>query len=397
MTDDPALSSVTPLIQSLLSALLPSFADEAILRLNAAEQLVSRLLDAVRGALWEGILAFWKQRAEQVAGDCATCGRRCERAEHTVHVTVSEQSLSVGCVYFYCRHCRRGNSPLAQWLGLHHGQVSALFERHLVALSTERSFHQAAEQMAEQHGQAVNAGKAERVTYAVARDAMVYLGEQHAKATDALHEAATPRGPGVDTLLVTTDGGGAPVGVLHRPPPEPAQKLTPKRHLPKGKREQTHREMRVILAHPLPQEHGERRWVDVHVAPLERPDVSGDRMLAVATLAGMGTATHVHGVFDGGVWIRPQFLRVFGDHPHSICLDKPHALEYLGDAAKALFPTEGEQEARGLWRNENREHLQAGRWSTLVLNLSGSDAEDVVAARKGAFGNYFPINRGLMV
>jgi hypothetical protein len=105
-------------------------------------------------------------------------------------------------------------------------------------------------------------------------------------------------------------------------------------------------------------------------------------MLAVATLAGMGTATHVHGVFDGGVWIRPQFLRVFGDHSHSICLDKPHVLEYLGDAAKALFPTEEQQEARGLWRNQNREHLQAGRWSTLVQNLSGSDAEDVVAARK---------------
>jgi len=389
MTQD-SIRSVLPLVTSAVQAFLPavlsSLTDEAILRLNAAEQLVGQLLDALRGALWEGIQAFWKQRAELAAGACATCGRPCERAERAVRVTVSEQTLLVNRVYFYCRSCRRGNAPLAQWLGLHHGQGSAQFERHLVALSAQKSFHQAAAQMIEQHGQVVNAGKAERVTYAVARDALVYLEERHTQAGDVFHGANLP--VGVDTLLVTTDGGGAPVGVLQRPPrdagqdpTQPPQKTTPKRHLLQGKRQQTHREMRVVIAHALPHEHGEPRCLDVHVAPLDQPDVSGDRMLATARLAGMGTSTHIHGVFDGGTWIKPQFLRVFGDSPHSICLDRPHVIEYLSDAAKALFPDESQQEDQRVWLNDTKEHLQAGTWSTVVQNLRFSEAKDVVAAR----------------
>jgi hypothetical protein len=389
MTQD-SINSILPLMTSAVHAFLPavlsSLTDEAILRLNAAEQLVGQLLDALRGALWEGIHAFWKQRAELVAGACATCGGHCERAERAVRVTVSEQSLLVSSVYFYCRSCRRGNSPLAQWLGLHHGQVSAQFERHLVALSAQRSFHQAAAQMIEQHGQVVGAGKAERVTYSVARDALVYLEERHTQAGDAFHGTNIP--VGVDKLLVTTDGGGAPVGVLHRPskdsgrdPKQPPQKTTPKRNLLKGTRQQTHREMRVIIAHSLPHEHGEQRCIDVHLAPLERPEVSGDRMLAIARLAGMGTSTHVHGVFDGGTWIKPQFLRVFGDSPHSVCLDKPHAVEYISDAGKALFPDESQQDDRNLWLRDTKDHLQAGTWISIVQNLRFSEAEDVIAAR----------------
>jgi hypothetical protein len=385
MTQD-SIRSVLPLLTSAVHAFLPtvlsSLTDEAILRLNAAEQLVGQLLDALRGALWEGIHAFWKERAEQVAGECAACGHHCERAVRTVSVTVSEQSLSVSSAYFYCRSCRHGSSPLAQWLGLHHGQVSGQFERHLVALSTERSFHQAAAQMVEQHGQVVDAGKAERVTYSVAREALAYLEERHTQVGDVLYGPNIPAG--VDKLLVTTDGGGAPVGVLHRPPKDPAQpaeKTTPKRKLPKGKREQTHREMRVIIAHSLPHEHGEQRCIDVHLAPLERPEVSGDRMLAIARLAGMGSSTHVHGVFDGGTWIKPQFLRVFGDSAHSVCLDKPHVVEYISDAAKALFPEESQQEDRNLWLSDTKDHLQAGTWVSIVQNLRFSEAEAVVAAR----------------
>jgi hypothetical protein len=146
--------------------------------------------------------------------------------------------------------------------------------------------------------------------------------------------------------------------------------------------------MRVVIAHPLPHQHGERRYIDVHVAPLEQPDVSGDRMLAVARLAGMGMSTHVHGVFDGGTWIKPQFLRIFSDVPHSICLDKPHVIEYLSDASKALFPVEGrkdaeaQEKARSVWLTATKKNLQEELWSTIVQDLSGSEATDVVAARR---------------
>ena len=389
MTLDTVFASVVPAILSVLPGYLSELSDESSLRLNAVDHLVTQTIEAVRSAMWDAIRTYWKRRAEQVAAYCPTCGHKCEREERTIAVTVSGQSVPITSVYFYCRPCHRGNAPLANWLGLCRGKTSIQFERHLVALSTEMSFHQAGGQMGEQHGQIVDAGKAERVTYSVARDAVIFLQERHA-AVKALFEG--PKVPtGVNTMLVTTDGGGAPVGELFRPPPVLAVKLTPKRHLPQGEREQTHREMRLIVAHALPHEHGERRSIDVHVAPLEHPEVSGDRMLATARLAGMGMSTHVHGVFDGGSWIKPQFIRVFGNVPHSICLDKPHVIEYLGDASKALFPTDGQpnaemrraqEKAQREWLTVARKNLQDGTWATLVQNLKVSTAEDVVAARK---------------
>src|SRR5262249_37178940 len=134
MMPDSVLALVVPAVLSVLPGILSGLPDESVLRLNAAEQLVSQILLGVRGALWDGIRAFWKQRAEQVAGHCPTCGHPCECAERTIHVTVSGQSLPVSSVYYYCRSCHRGNSPLANWLGLHRGQASNLFERQLVAL-----------------------------------------------------------------------------------------------------------------------------------------------------------------------------------------------------------------------------------------------------------------------
>jgi len=365
--------------------------DEQRLRLNGVEQLINDVLRQVRMGLWHTTIACWRDLAEQHAARCSDCGHACERSLAVTLVLIDGLTLSVPTTYFYCRPCKRGRTPVAQWLGLHRGLVSAGIERHVVSLSTRVSFHETVAQMQEQHGQTIEAGKVERMTYEVARDAETFLQLQREKAVHNLDR--TPPRKGVACLIVTTDGGGAPVGLLHRPPLEQAKRLTPIRKLPVGTREQTHREMRVILVHP-PQEHGEQRWVDVHLSVPEHPEASGERMRALAALAGLGSQTHVHGVFDMGTWIRPQFVQSFGVYQFTICADQMHVLEYLGDAAKALWPQPAQEAERKEWFDLQRGHLRAGRWRTILDALGDGEQEAVVDARRYLENHHDDMNYG---
>jgi hypothetical protein len=365
--------------------------DEQRLRLNGVERLINEVVGQVRIGLWNTIIGCWRDLAEQRCARCSACGHACERSSTVTSVLVDGVALSVPSTYFYCRTCKRGCTPVAQWLGLHQGLVSGGIERHVVSLSTRVSFHETVEQMREQHDQVIDVGKIQRMSYAVARDAEVFLQLQRDKAVHNL-ERKPPR-KGVESLIVTADGGGAPVGTLHRPPPEKAKQLTPTRKLPVGTREQTHREMRVMVVHP-PQEHGEQRWVDVHLSVLDHPEVSGERMRALAALAGLGSDTHVHGVFDMGNWIRPQFVQSFGGYKFTICADQMHVLEYLGDAAKALWPQPAQEAEREAWFGAQRGHLRAGRWRTVRDALGDGEQEAVVDAWRYLDNHHEDMNYG---
>lgn len=356
--------------------LLEALPDEQRLRLNGIECLVDEVLSRVRMLLWNATVVFWQKLAEQRAARCPDCEHACERSIAATSIVVAGLALSVPTTHYYCRTCKRGWTPVAQWLGLHRGLVSGELERQVVSLSTRVSFHETAKQMRLQHQQQINVGKVERVTHAVARDAQTFIQIQHDKAMKNLDRK--PARKGVPLLLVTTDGGGAPVGILKRPTPSNAKTFTPVRKLPTGKREQTHREMRVIVAHG-PEERGEQRCVDVHLSVHDHPEVSGARMLAVAAMAGLGSDTHIHGVFDMGNWIRPQFIASFGTHNHTICADQQHVRKYLKAAASTMFDVEPERQR---WLDDQEGHMNGGRWRSILNALGTGEQKEVVAARK---------------
>lgn len=323
--------SAKPKLLAYFEALPP----ESGMRLDGIEAELRSLTEEMSRRWWEVVLGGLQQRAEQQAGTCSTCQRRCSREEQQVSVVVLGQTVAVPVVYYYCRRCRVGQAPLRQWLGIHDGSASGSFCRALVALCLLRSFGEAAEQMKEQHGQEVDRTRAERVTYQVGQQAQRYLLARREKEFGRV-ENAIGRIEGVDLLELTADGGGVPVGTLVRPGRDQAKEFTDKRKLPKGKREQTTREVRLISVH----RHQARtdRVLDLHLAPHDQTEVSGERMYAAALLAGLGDNTRVHGVFDMGTWIRNQFQAQFPDAQHSACCDIFHVDEYLGEAAKALFP-----------------------------------------------------------
>lgn len=379
---DRIAEEVNALFRSALSAL----PDEQRLRLNGIEHLVDEILGRIRAGLWETTVAFWAELAEQRAARCPDCDHASERSPATTLVVVAGLAVSVPAVYYYCRPCKRGRTPVAQWLGLQRGLVSGELERQVVSLSTRVSFHETGKQMRLQHQQHVDVGKVERITHAVARDAQTFLQLQHDKAVRNLKHK--PARKGVPLLLVTTDGGGAPVGILKRPLARDAKELTPVRKLPVGKREQTHREMRAIVVHG-PEERGQQRSVDVHLSVHDHPEVSGERMLAVAAMAGLGCDTHVHGVFDMGTWIRPQFIACFGTYDHTICADQQHVRKYLKAAATAMFDAEPERQR---WLDEQEGRMNGGRWCSIVNALGPGEQKEVDAARKYILNHHEDMN-----
>jgi hypothetical protein len=337
---------------------------ESRMRLDGMEAEILALREGIGRCLWGVVLGALAQQAEQQAGCCSGCERRCSRELQPVSVVMRGQSVVVPVVYYYCRRCHRGQAPLRQWLGIHDGSASGGFARALVSLCLLRSFGDGAKEMKEQHGQEVDRTRAERVTYQVAKEAQEYLQEQRQQEMKRVsnNEKATQ---GVELLTLTADGGAVPVGILVRPKPQEATEFTQKRKLPKGKREQTKREVRLISVHQ-PQVLTER-VVDIHVAPHDHPEVSGERMYTAALIAGLGDNTRVHGVFDMGTWIRTQYHEQFPQKQHTACCDIFHADEYLGEAAHCLFPqNEGQRKD---WLSTLHQWLKASDHDLVVQQL----------------------------
>jgi hypothetical protein len=232
-------------------------------------------------------------------------------------------------------------------------------ERALVDLTTRMTFGAATESMREHHGQEIDRTKAERITYVVARDAQHYLAKRRHEAKETLlageHE-------GTEQMVFTADGGAVPVGTLSRPKTGTGPR-TAVRNLAKGTRTIAGREARFISTHAAGSTKG--RVVDCHIAPYDRPEYTGSRMLAAAIEAGLGDTSCIHGVFDMGSWIHSQFEAQFFAYDHSACADIMHVAEYLIDAGRVIV---GEAQAMA-WGMEHKRRMLAGEIEHVLARL----------------------------
>lgn len=249
--------------------------------------------------------------------------------------------------------------------------TTAALDRSLTSLSTEMSFGRAAKQMEEQHGHAIDRTLVERRTYAVGEAAMEYLDERRRTLRDDVMDTIGHR-PGVERVVVQVDGGGVPVGELKRPGVEDATEWTPVRKLPKGRRPKTKREVRVCMA----REDGvvEAKAVDLHIAPHNQTEVSGERLYHVALEAGAGDDTHIHCVCDMASWHRNQFEEQFSAHPsRSLCADFYHALEYVSEAGRCLYP---DSELRKGWLARQAKRLKGGDRQAILADLAAHNCAE---------------------
>lgn len=357
------LAAASPVLKQMVGD-LPL---ESLQRLDGVESLVDRCLSALELGLYEAAFARLQERAEEVGGRCRRCGRGCERERKRVRVRTRRLPLDVEVWRYRCRPCRTNRSPVREWLGLESGATTAGLDRALTALSTQMSFGSAAQQMAEQHGHAVDRTLVERRTYAVGRDAVEYLEERGSQRLQEVMDAVGVR-PGAERVLVQVDSGAVPVGRLERPrrdTRDASQELTPVRRLPKGQRHKTKREVRVVVTWQPGQV--DDKVVNLHVAPLKHPEVTGENMYIAALEAGLGDHTHVHGTCDMAQWQTLQFDEQFGAQPRAtLCADFYHTLEYVAAAGKAIQP---DADKHASWVAMQARRLKEGERAAILADL----------------------------
>ena len=334
--EDDVVASWIETASPILRALVDQEPLESIQRLNGIQALVDEVVAVLEMALFNAVFERLGERAAEVAGRCSVCGLGCERARATPRVRTTRLTLEVEAWRYRCRACRTNRSPVREWLGLESGATTAGLDRAVTALSTQMSFGAAAQQMLEQHGHEVDRTLVERRTYAMGRDAVAYLEARDTARLCEVMDAVGVR-QGAEQVLVQVDSGAVPVGQLVRPKPNPKdkrQELTPVRRLPKGRRPKSKREVRVVVAWQPGQVDG--KVVDLHVAPLKHPEVTGQDMYIAALEAGMGDNTHVHCTCDMAQWQALQFDEQFGAQPKAtLCADFYHTLEYVSAAGQA--------------------------------------------------------------
>jgi len=340
MTPSEFVAQLLVLAKQIWGPLWQQLPDEQRLRLAGLEAVMREVVRELVQGLWSVAMAALDAEAEQEAGRCA-CGRRRERRKLSIELDVLGLKVTVPCTYFYCRHCKSGLCPARRWLGQEDGGVSLALERALTDLTSRLTFGDAVTTFEEQHGQEVDRTKAERITYRVGDDALEYLEQRRRQALGELE--VEQRTVGVEQLQMTQDGGIVRVGKLKRPSAEDVTdetERTPVRNLPKGTREIQGREGRLVVVRK-PDTLTER-VVDLHIAPLKQPEVSGEHMLAAAAEAGLRDNTAIHSVSDMGPWIVGQLEQQFrGSYKLSTLADIIHVTEYLTGAGRVIVGADG--------------------------------------------------------
>jgi hypothetical protein len=338
---------------------------ERRLRLDGLQQILDEIVPALEAALFQACIDWISGQAEDVAGTCSICRARTRRETKRVKVKLKRFSTVIPAVRFRCRSCSTSKSPVRDWLGLQSGMTTGGLDRALTALSTEMSFGRTAKQMEEQHAHSVDRTLVERRTYSVGKEAIEFLSDRRQLHRQAVMSAVGHR-PGVERVFVQVDGGGVPVGRLERPSPEETAERTPVRDLPKGRRPKTKREVRVCIA-----------WqdgvvvakaVDLHIAPHNHTEVSGERLYCAALEAGAGDNTHIHLTCDMAAWHRNQFEEQFSaQESRSLCADFYHTLEYISDGGRNLHQS---PDQRQQWLAVQASRLKRGERDAILEALA---------------------------
>jgi hypothetical protein len=165
-------------------------------------------------------------------------------------------------------------------------------------------------------------------------------------------ETQLPDRPGVPQLIAELDGSMIPQ-VEIGPAPE-GQEPVDRRKL----RQLKWTEARLCLAH---QPGSVTPVFGASLAAFGGPAEVGRQLLNCAIRAGAGTATKVHCVGDGAVWIADQVEQQFGSQGHYL-VDFYHTCQYLGAAAGQIPGQDArawlEQEKQRLKQNRAREVLE---------------------------------------
>ena len=278
----------------------------------------------------KNFLQIWAEakakQAEKRASLCSCGGKPQRRKYKLIWWLTTFGRIEVEASYFLCPRCHKGDCPFQRLTGIRCRGKSKALERALTDFGAEKSFAQASKQLREHYGVEVHPSSVRQVVERQAKRAEELVTAKHKEAVqEYLNEDHLRQGE--PWLIVESDGSKVRTGELF---PGPEGELTPKRQIPKRRRETQWREVRLSTVQRVGVE--ER----LYGAILGTPEQVGEQMFALALLSGWGENTRVHGIGDGAPWIARQMKDVFFNCQY--LLDRYHLLEHLYDGAEALPP-----------------------------------------------------------
>lgn len=302
------------------------------------------------------------------------CSRAVVRArERGLHVHRMRQ-IRVGTVFGevtldspYMRNKATGESarPVFDELGFRDRSRTLGVERALADFGAEESFALAAKRFEEHYHHEVGRTSVLRLVEDTARDAQHYVEARLDQARGKYEEPIATR-PGLPEMLIQLDGCEIRTGTLET---AETDELTEVRELPKRRREEAWREVRVAFARSLHE-------VDrTYVAQMAKyPEVVG-QLFSAAVDRGLSSDTEVVAVSDGGQGLKEeleaQFPGLF------FILDHPHLCQHLHDTGKEMGLAD---EDRHAWVRESLKTIEPGGVETLLEQLqeySGDGADRV--------------------
>lgn len=330
---------------------------------DAFEQEVRELTRGLGQSLLQEWAEVRRQQAQEQATFCG-CGQRRHVEEYQSFWWLSTfGKLSLEVVTLSCPKGHGQDRPFQRLTGLECRGKSKALVRALTDFGAEKSFVQARCQLLEHYGVELGASSVRQVVEEEARRAEAFVAGR-LKGAIAAYEQEPRRRPGEPLLIVESDGSMVRTGKLI---PDPEGGVSPKRGLPKGRRETQWKEVRLSAVQRLEEEE------KLYSAVLGSPQEVGEQMFALALLAGWGEETKVHGVGDAASWIAPQMAQEF---PRcSYLLDRYHLLEHLYQGAEAL-PC-GCAVGREEWVKQQVERIEKGEVEGVIQearSLAGGEA-----------------------
>lgn len=310
----------------------------------------ARVRDLLREVGHGVLLDVFEQVSQRVVAAAEAGGLKVERRPQVQVMTLFGR-VRVESPYLWVPG--RSARPVQDRMGLWNGMRTPAVERALTDFGSEESFGQSAKRFEEHYGFAVDRTTVLRVVESHARRAESFLEKRFDAARGEFAKPLAER-PGVDRMMVQLDGCEIRTGTLV----ESGSEEKTVRGVPKRRRKEEWREVRVGLARPLDE-------VDATcVARMDAYAPVTEQLFSAACVRGLSSRTEVIAVADGGQGLREEVQAQFVGS--RFIYDRPHLKQHLYEAAEAMGLKEA---ARESWVADQIGRIDGGRVEAVLDRL----------------------------
>ncbi len=323
-------------------------------RVRTLDALIRDLLREIGRLVFAGVV---NDLGRQAVDEAKTTGLTPHR-RFVVRYACLFGLVDVESLDLYDRKARRSSRPMQDVLGIGDGGRSLAVERALTEFGSEDSFGLAARRFEEHYGWTVDRGCVRRVTRKSAAEAEEWVASRLVSGEAAFAQSLAQR-PGAGQVLAELDGCEIRTGTLSD---DPHDGTTPQRGIPRRRREERWREVRVGLARPLDEDDA------TYVARMGKYPELVRSVFQAAVSRGLSSRSETIVIADGANGLLEEMASQF---PNATCiLDQFHLVQHLYEMGDAMGLVDPE---RVDWVKEMLARLSRGEAQHVIGKLREID------------------------